>query len=254
MALEILPEKRHVREVQRVGDIMDAQVRGFQLRLRVHDHHRGDNLHARFPRGLLDDRAQVRLRDAEPFGIPRHAPLRGVIPHHQLGEILADLFRLGDARPRLHLVFIHGIDPKEHAREQMVGEAPFRVQPGEIELRELEQQLEIIFEQRQGAILDPEYRAVFHHITHIQDGLADAGLVDEVGGETDKINPQVATRLMDLDDRSGQERDKATGSHRVPRQADGRLDVPAQAKHENPGLQPAGIVPVQTQQPDVLVR
>ena len=102
--------------------------------------------------------------------------------------------------------------------------------------------------------MEREHRAVLHHVMHLHERLAHVRLVDEVGGETDKINPQVAACLMDLDDRSGQERDKATGGHRVPRQADGRLDVPAQAKHENPGLQPAGIVPVQTQQPDVLVR
>ena len=39
IAFEVFPEERYVGEVERVGDILDGEVGGFELRFGIHDNH-----------------------------------------------------------------------------------------------------------------------------------------------------------------------------------------------------------------------
>lgn len=82
MPFEIFAEERHIREVQGIGDIVDAQICRFQLCLGIHDYHRSDNLDASLVGRLLDDRAEMRRSYAEFLGIPRNGTLRGVVFHN----------------------------------------------------------------------------------------------------------------------------------------------------------------------------
>lgn len=115
MPLEIFAEERHIREIQRIGDVVDGKVGRFQLCLRIHDHHRGDDLDTSLVGRLLDNRAEMRRSYAEFLGIPRNVPLRGIVLHNQMIEVFAYLFCFGEIRFVQCLVFIHGPYSEKHA-------------------------------------------------------------------------------------------------------------------------------------------
>ena len=79
MLLEILPEKRLRREIQMVGDLLDAHPRIFQQRLRFQNHRLVDPSRRRLPAHLLDHRRQVFRRDIHLLGIEAHVPLPFVV-------------------------------------------------------------------------------------------------------------------------------------------------------------------------------
>lgn len=115
MPFEIFAEERHVREIQRIGDVVDGKVGRFQLCLCIHDYHRGDDLDTSLVGRLLDNRTEMRRSYAEFLGIPRNGTLRGIVLHNQLSEVLAYLFCFGEIRLVLCLVFIHGPYSEKHA-------------------------------------------------------------------------------------------------------------------------------------------
>ena len=69
MPLEIFAEERHIREIQRIGDVVDGKVGRFQLCLCIHDHHRGDDLDTSLVGRLLDNRTEMRRSYAEFLGM-----------------------------------------------------------------------------------------------------------------------------------------------------------------------------------------
>ena len=85
---------------------MDAEVRRFQLRLGIHDHHRGNDVDAGFAGRLPDDRAEMCLRYAKLFGIPRNVSLRGIVLHNQPVEVFAGLFGFGQIGIVFDFIFI----------------------------------------------------------------------------------------------------------------------------------------------------
>ena len=115
MPLEIFAEERHIREIQRIGDVVDGKVGRFQLCLRIHDHHRGDDLDTSLVGRLLDNRAEMRRSYAEFLGIPRNVPLRGIVLHNKMIEVLEKGRRGGEIRFVQCLVFIHGPYSEKHA-------------------------------------------------------------------------------------------------------------------------------------------
>ena len=96
---------------------MDGKVGRFQLCLRIHDHHRGDDLDTGLVGRLLDNRAEMRRSYAEFLGIPRNVPLRGIVLHNQMIEVFAYLFCFGEIRFAFHFIFIHGTDSHEYTRQ-----------------------------------------------------------------------------------------------------------------------------------------
>lgn len=114
MPLEIFAKERHIREIQRIGDVVYGKIGRFQLCLCIHDHHRCDDLDTSLVGRLLDDRAEMRRSYAEFLGIPRNVPLRGIVFHNQLTEVLAYLLRFGNIRFVQCLVFVHGSHSEKH--------------------------------------------------------------------------------------------------------------------------------------------
>ena len=84
IALEIFPEKRHVGEMKGIGNGLDGQVGGFQLRLGIHDDHRGDDVDTRTAAHLLDYRAEVGMGDLQLLGIPSDVARMRVVLNDQL--------------------------------------------------------------------------------------------------------------------------------------------------------------------------
>ena len=82
--LEILPEKRLRREIQRIGNLLYAHGREFQQRLRLRKHIGIDPFGSRTSACLLDDQRQILWRNAEPRRIIPHRTLRPEI----LGQLL----------------------------------------------------------------------------------------------------------------------------------------------------------------------
>lgn len=117
MPLEIFAEERHIREIQRIGDVVDGKVGRFQLCLRIHDHHRGDDLDTGLVGRLLDNRTEMCRSYAEFLGIPRNGTLRGIVLHNQMIEVFAYLFCFGEIRFAFHFIFIHGTDSHEYTRQ-----------------------------------------------------------------------------------------------------------------------------------------
>ena len=72
MPLEIFAEERHIREIQRIGDVVDRKVGRFQLCLCIHDHHRGDDLDTSLVGRLLDNRTEMRRSYAEFLGMKQY--------------------------------------------------------------------------------------------------------------------------------------------------------------------------------------
>ena len=95
ITLEVFPKKRDIWEVERVGDLLNGQVGGFELRLRIHDHHVGDDVRHGAACFLLHDHAEMLGRDAEVAGIKGSLPVGDVMLHHQTQELLLDLVAAG---------------------------------------------------------------------------------------------------------------------------------------------------------------
>lgn len=77
MPLEIFAEERHIREIQRIGDVVDGKVGRFQLCLCIHDHHRGDDLDTSLVGRLLDNRTE--MAGVMPSFLAYHATERCVV-------------------------------------------------------------------------------------------------------------------------------------------------------------------------------
>ena len=92
ITLEIFSEERDVGEVQRIGYGLDGEVRGFELRFCVHNHHRSDDVDTRFARGLFYYGTQVCMGDAEFLCIPAYVACLAVVLRDLLHEAAADEF------------------------------------------------------------------------------------------------------------------------------------------------------------------
>ncbi len=62
---------------------------------------------------------------------------------------------------------------------------------------------------------------------------------------------QVSTYLMNLENTAWQDRDKTSRLYLKLRQVDGGLHLSAQAEHEDPRFQSAGVIGVEAQQTDI---
>ena len=76
-------------------NVLHRKMGGLQLRLRIHNHHSGNNLTAGPSRYLFDRCAQVGMRNAQLLRIPCHIPRTVIMLQHQLGEVPAKQFTLG---------------------------------------------------------------------------------------------------------------------------------------------------------------
>ena len=103
MTLEILPEERETREIERIGDLLDRHGRFLQLCLCLHDNHARDDLATGLSRYVLDGRAQVRGRDAHLLGIKGHVALMRIMLQYQFAKGLADLLSCPQGRHRVLL-------------------------------------------------------------------------------------------------------------------------------------------------------
>ena len=92
ITLEIFSEERDVGEVQRIRYGLDGEVRGFELRFCVHNHHRSDDVDTRFARGLFYYGTQVCMGDAEFLCIPAYVACLAVVLRDLLHEAAADEF------------------------------------------------------------------------------------------------------------------------------------------------------------------
>lgn len=237
MPFKIFPKERHIREIERIGNILYRYVGRFQLCLCIHDNHRGNDFQARFARHLPDGGAQVGLRYAQLAGIKGNITLAGVMLHHELSELMCDLFAFSQHRLGRFNILIKLAQPV-HQREQhmfrhlaaylpVISKIRFG-QQGEMLLKEL---CDLRLQREDGIGLDG--------IKDIERGLDNIGIGDKLRRVADEIDLQVALHLMYLQDAAGDDGHEVVCLHLVAHCIDRRLYLSAQAKHKDPRLQPA---------------
>lgn len=88
MLFEVFAEERLCREVQVVGDLLDAHPRVLQQRLGLQDHRLVDPARRRLAAHLLDHRRKVFRRDVQLFGIEANIPFTLVVLLQQRHELV----------------------------------------------------------------------------------------------------------------------------------------------------------------------
>ena len=89
--IKVISKEGKVGKVERIGNLLNGQIGGFQLRLCIHDHHLGNDIGNRFTRFLFNDHAEVLGRYTQTTGVKGRMTLRGIVFHRQLDEPFTNL-------------------------------------------------------------------------------------------------------------------------------------------------------------------
>lgn len=241
---EIFPEKRDIREVEGIGDLLDGEGRRFQLCLRVHDHHVGDDVRAGLSRHLLDDRAEVGRRDAQLLRVERDVALLHVVVDDQLRELLADaLARRQLLRRGLFLLVGHA-QPVDNHQQQLFVEILVRDPE---RLAGADQRCQVPVDRVGHVRVDGQHRHPLDGIGDVHDRFHRVHLFDKLRGEADEIKLHLALDAVDLQDAARQDRHNLVAADAEPLQVDRSLDISLAAKDEDFRLDAAGEVRVEIQ-------
>lgn len=157
--------------------------------------------------------------------------------HHELSELMCDLFAFPQHRLGRFNILIKFAQPVHQREQHMFGHLAADLP--EISKIRFSQQGEMLLKELCDLRLQREDRIGLDGIKDIERGLDNIGIGDKLRRVADEIDLQVALHLMYLQDASGDDGHEIVCLHLVAHCIDRRLYLSAQAKHKDPRLQPA---------------